>query len=351
MFQDITLQELLQKQQETKHAIIDVRSPKEYKEATIPGSINIPVFNNEERAEVGTIYKQVGQEAAKARGLEIFSAKLPAFIEAFKKIDAPKTVFCWRGGMRSKTAATVLDLMGVHATRLSGGIRSYRHWVVEQLDKASFTPELYVLNGYTGTGKTITLQKLAELGYPTIDLEGMAGHRGSIFGQIGLEPSKQKKFDSLLVTELKKHQNEKFVFVEGESKRIGKVMIPDFFFDKKGEGLQIFIDLPMENRVLNIIEEYKPWERPEQFDEAFQLIKKRIHIPVAKQIEADLKAQDYHHAVELLLGYYYDPRYQHANGQYPEDKKVVITAENIDAALKKLLDYIHHKIEPKTNLA
>src|SRR5699024_7402287 len=126
MFQDIALDDLLALQQKGEHTIIDVRSPKEFNESTIPGSINIPVFNTEERAEVGTIYKQVGKEAAKERGLEIFSAKLPDFIDAFRKINTPKTVFCWRGGMRSKTAATVLDLMGIRVNRLTGGFRTYR---------------------------------------------------------------------------------------------------------------------------------------------------------------------------------------------------------------------------------
>ena len=130
MFRDIAVEDLMNQQQEKPYTIIDVRSPKEFNEATIPGSVNIPVFSNEERVEVGTIYKQVGQEAAKEKGLEIFSNKLPEFIAAFKTIDTPKTVFCWRGGMRSKTAATVLELMGVEVARLSGGILAYRNWVM-----------------------------------------------------------------------------------------------------------------------------------------------------------------------------------------------------------------------------
>src|SRR5690625_7413293 len=121
MFHDIEIKDLLQTKGE--HTLVDVRSPSEYEEATIPGSINIPIFSDEERAEVGTIYKQVGKEAAKERGLEIFSAKLPNFIAKFKRIDTPMTVFCWRGGMRSKTAATALDLMGVNANGLSGVLR------------------------------------------------------------------------------------------------------------------------------------------------------------------------------------------------------------------------------------
>src|SRR5699024_2757780 len=101
--------------------------------------------------------------------------------------------------------------------------------------------------------------------FPCIDLEAMAGHRGSIFGQIGMEPSKQKKFDSLLVTDMELYKNEPFVFIEGESKRIGKVLLPDFLFEKKENGFHIFIELPMDVRVKNILEEYRPWECPERF--------------------------------------------------------------------------------------
>src|SRR5699024_6051372 len=171
---------------------------KEFEEATIPGSINIPVFTDEERAEVGTLYRQKGKEAAKERGLEIFSKKLPSFIDAFKHIQTSKTVFCWRGGMRSKTAASVLDLMGINANRLTDGIRRYRRWVVDYLKNTSFPPDIIVLNGFTGTGKTEILIRLKEQGYPVLDLEGMANHRGSIFGQVGKNPSNQKRFDSLL---------------------------------------------------------------------------------------------------------------------------------------------------------
>lgn len=343
MVQAITLEALFSNNHDTTHTLIDVRSPKEFHEATIPGSINIPVFDNDERAEVGTLYKQVGQEAAKQRGLEIFSQKLPEFIASFQEMNTPMTIFCWRGGMRSKTAVTVLELMGIHANRLQGGIRSYRHWVMEELDKQAFSPRLCVLNGYTGTGKTILLKKIAALGYPVIDLEQMAGHRGSIFGQIGLEPSKQKEFDARLVTAMHQYEKEPFVFVEGESKRIGKVQLPDFFFKKKEEGLQLFIDLPLEERVTVILNEYEPWKNPEQFKEAFGIIKKRIHIPIAKEIENCLEFADYSTAVRLLLEYYYDPRYQHTNDQYTQDQSVKVQASNPDEALDQVLTFIQEK--------
>src|SRR5699024_4171521 len=150
MFRDIAVEDLMNQQQDTPNTIIDVRSPKEFNEATIPGSVNIPVFSNEEREEVGTIYKQVGQEAAKEKGLEIFSNNLSEYIAAFIALDTTKPVFCWRGGMRSRTAATVLDLMGVEVARLSRGIRASRNWVMEQLENLDFPPDLSVLNGCTG---------------------------------------------------------------------------------------------------------------------------------------------------------------------------------------------------------
>ncbi|HEY4551932.1 MAG TPA: tRNA 2-selenouridine(34) synthase MnmH [Bacillaceae bacterium] len=347
MFKDIALTDLLALQKNENHTIVDVRSPGEFHEATIPGSINIPVFNNEERAEVGTLYKQVGKEAAMERGLAIFSQKLPAFISEFKQIETPVTVFCWRGGMRSKTAATVLDLMGIHANRLAGGVRSYRRWVVQTLEEADFPPRLFVLNGYTGTGKTAILRQLEDGGYPVIDLEKMAGHRGSIFGQIGLTPSNQKKFDSLLVEAMSIFQNEPFVFIEGESKRIGKVYIPDFLYKKKEQGLQLFIHLPIEERIKNILEDYQPWQYPERFKEAFQFIRKRMHTPIAKEVESNIENGHFESATELLLKYYYDPRYEHSIQNQPENGKIVIEAASKEEAFQRILDMIAERKELK----
>ncbi|RYG74229.1 tRNA 2-selenouridine(34) synthase MnmH [Lentibacillus lipolyticus] len=340
MFQDITLQDLFEKQQKGEVTTIDVRSPKEFQEGTIPGSMNIPVFTDDERAEVGTLYKQESKQAAKKRGLEIMSAKLPGFVSKFEQIDTPKVVFCWRGGMRSKAAATFTDFMGIDVSRLQGGIRSYRRWVVSELEKAAFPPDIIVLNGNTGTGKTKILHRLWEKGYPVIDLEGMAGHRGSIFGHIGVEPANQKKFDSRLVHAIHQYKDAPFVLMEGESKRIGKVSIPSFLYEKKEHSVQLLIDLPMEQRIQNILDDYRPWNHPDAFMEAYSRIQKRIHTPVAKQIREDLQQGHYNQAFRLLLDYYYDPRYEHTTEKYTDEQIKHINAANLDEATAQIEEKI-----------
>jgi tRNA 2-selenouridine synthase len=339
LFQDITIEELFMLSKKKEMVLIDVRSPSEFENATIPGSLNIPLFDDAERAEIGTIYKQVSVQAAKERGLEIVSAKLPAFVKSFEQIQGEKAVFCWRGGMRSKTTATVLSLMGIHVYRLAGGFRAYRKWVVDRLESLEFMPYVYVINGNTGTGKTVILQRLREEGYPALDLEEMAGHRGSIFGHIGRKANNQKTFDSLLVTELLNLQDRPYILLEGESKRIGKVVLPDFIVNKKEAGTHLFIQMPVEERVRHIIEDYRPWDHKEEVMEAFKRLKNRIHTPAAKEIETALRQNHYEQAVRLLSEYYYDPRYEHAIKQY-EKEPIVIKAQNIKEAVDAIKEYL-----------
>ncbi|MFC0272939.1 tRNA 2-selenouridine(34) synthase MnmH [Metabacillus herbersteinensis] len=334
MFKDLKIDELLHSQDKSKFSLIDVRSPSEYQEMTIPGSFNIPLFDDIERAEVGTLYKRVSVQSAKDRGLEIVAAKLPEFIKQFNQIEGDKVVFCWRGGMRSKTTATVLDLMGIKTFRLQGGVRSYRHWVIQTLEKVEIKPKAYVLNGGTGTGKTAILKRLEKEGYPTLDLEGLANHRGSIFGQIGLVSQNQKTFEALLVQDIERLHSSPFILLEAESKRIGKLLIPDFVMEKKAYGTHIFIEMPMEERVRHILEEYRPWDHHEECVNAFCKIKKHIHTPIAAQIEADLKSCNYDSAVLLLLEFYYDPRYVHTTKQYSENQRITIQANDVDEAVE-----------------
>lgn len=341
MFRDIELSDLLDKQEKKEIVLIDVRSPREFAEFRIPGSINIPLFNNEEHAEVGTLYQQVSVAAAKQKGLEIFSAKLPWFITQFQALENNnKVVYCARGGMRSKIAATVVDLMGMKASRLAGGIRSYRKWTVKQLEEEAFSKNMYVLNGYTGAGKTLLLHELRRQGYPILDLEKMANHRGSVFGQVGLTPNNQRTFDSLLVQELRQNKKAPFFLMEGEGRRIGKVTLPKALFKAKESSLQLFIHLPLDQRVENILTDYRPEQNQEEVNAAFERIKKHVHVPVAKQVSQDLAEQNYPSAVALLLQYYYDPLYEHTLESYPKDKQVHIHAENLAEAQEAIIRFI-----------
>jgi tRNA 2-selenouridine synthase len=336
MFQDLTLDELLELRQKKELITIDVRSPSEFEDATIPGSLNIPLFDDDERAEVGTLYTQVNVQAAKDRGLEIVSAKLPSFIKQFSQIPGNKVVFCWRGGMRSKTTATVLSLMGIHVYRLEGGFRAHRQGVIKALDELIVTPPAIVLHGNTGSGKTAILRILKEKGYPVLDFEAMAGHRGSAFGNIGLHAHNQKKFDALLIDDLISNQQSPYLLFEAESKRIGKVVLPDKLIQKKEEGHQIWLELPIEARVQNILNDYCPWEHQEECMKSFLQIKSRIHTPVAAEIEHCLKEAKYERAVELLLIYYYDDRYAHSSSTNNLGNRSIVKANSVEEAVVQI---------------
>ncbi|THE13289.1 tRNA 2-selenouridine(34) synthase MnmH [Bacillus timonensis] len=347
MFQDISVDELRELQKKKPLAIVDVRSPSEFAESNIPGSVNIPIFTDEERAEIGTVYKQINPDAAMEKGLEIVSAKLPNFIKEFANLpEEEKVVYCWRGGMRSKTSATLIDLMGINAKRLIGGIRGFRTWVVENLEELenNFKPKALVINGYTGSGKTKILNDLQEKGYPVMDLEGMANHRGSVFGMIGKNPHNQKVFDLMFVERALELKDSPYVLLEAESKRVGRATLPDFLLNIKEQGYHIFVDLPMEERVLNILEDYRPWEFPKECMSAFQRIKRRIHTPIAAQIEKDLETGDYNSAVKLLLEYYYDPRYHYTAEQIAEDRSTVLHVKNVEEATRMIEEFIAEKI-------
>lgn len=335
MFQDISIEELLEQHEAGVIQLIDVRSPGEFAEYTIKDAVNIPFFDDEERREIGTLYKQVSVHSAKQRGLEIISSKLPAFVKRFADVPGRKAVFCWRGGMRSRTTATILSLMDIHVYRLTGGIRAYRQWVVSKLDNFEFKPKCVVISGHTGSGKTEILHRLAKQGYPVIDLEGLAGHRGSIFGGIGLQPNNQKVFETHLLHELLRANEAPFVLIEGESKRIGKAVLPPFLVEAKAQGIQLQIEMPTEERVRNIIRDYDPSHNKDACLAAFRHIQKRIHTPIAAQIEQSLKEDWFEEAVERLLQYYYDPRYDYSGQQY-EQPPILCKAGNVDEAVDQI---------------
>lgn len=334
-----------------KSIYIDARTKAEFKEATIPGAVNIELLNQEERKIIGTIYKQQSPKKAKLKGVELVSPKIPELIAEVNQLAQEYDnliIFCSRGGLRSKSLAEFSDLAGIEIYRLEGGYKSYRHYIMNKLENYKFKGEIAVLHGNTGVGKTYILKEMARSGANIIDLEGIANHRGSAFGSIGLQkPYNQKYFESLLWEELKKKDKVKSViFVEAESKRVGYSVIPNFFHQKMKAGQDLLIEARIEKRVENIYEEYindiesdkdKFIERVLESLNSIEkyLIKKAGKVFYYKLIELTKKGE-FRNLIKKLLENYYDPMYEHSQEKIAE-YKVKINAENIETAAKKIM--------------
>ncbi len=343
---EITINELLNMDDAI---LVDVRSPGEFAESSIPGAINIPIFTNEERKEVGTLYKQKGAHKAKWRAMEIVSPKLPQILGSIKKIvDEHKqpVLYCARGGMRSGSIATFVDFSGLKSLRLSGGYRAYRQYILEMIPKL-IPKQAIVLHGMTGSGKTEILLALQRKGYPVIDLEGIAAHRGSLFGSVGYQHDghNQKLFDSLLYESLKKIEGSPYYLVEAESKRIGKAAQIDELYESKLNGLNIYLKASVETRVARLFKEYVD---PNIHEEAFHLdimnkvlmLEKRIKNKEIYQVLLEnTKNRCYQEVIRLLLLYYYDPRYGFKMNEY-RNGFITIDADNFEDAVQEIQQYI-----------
>lgn len=330
---------------------VDVRSPGEFKEFHIPGAVNIPLFTDEERVIIGTIYKQEGADVAKWKAMELVSPKIPSILSGIKDIHKKgfePVIYCWRGGMRSKAVATFIAFAGISIPRLIGGYRAYRQYILEKIP-AMLPDKAITLHGMTGVGKTDVLKGLYKKGLPVIDLEGLAGHRGSIFGTFGLFPgNNQKTFDSLLYKSLTEMIDSPFFIIEAESKRIGKVVLPDELLKKKQLGTNIHLQASMTSRVERIYNDYcLPYVHEDWFHEKvierLSFIKKRIksHEIIASLDEA-VSIKEYKTVIQILLEDYYDPRYAHKQMEYSKPFHH-IDAENTESAVMEILQLIHTK--------
>ena len=331
---------------------IDARKEEEYNEATIPGAVNIELLDFEQRKKIGTIYKQKSPKKAKLKGVELVSPKIPDLIaevnELSQKFDN-LIIFCSRGGLRSKSLAEFSNLAGIEVYRLQNGYKGYRHYIMDKLENYQFKGEIVVLHGNTGVGKTYILKEMEKLGANIIDLEGIANHRGSAFGSIGLQqPYNQKYFESLLWEELKKkdHPND-YIFVEAESRRVGHSVIPEFFNNKMKAGEDILIQASMKKRVENIYLEYvKDIESDkeafsERVLESLKAIKKYIIKKAGKDSYSELlklaKRGEFKKLTEILLKEYYDPMYEHSQNKI-DNYRAKIKAEDIKKAADKIIN-------------
>lgn len=331
---------------------IDARTKEEYNEATIPGALNIELLDHEERKIIGTIYNNKNSKKAKLKGVELVSPKIPDLVKKVNHLDKKYDnliIFCSRGGLRSKSLAEFSDLAGIEVYRLESGYKGYRHYIIDKLENYDFKGRISVLHGNTGVGKTYILKEMEKMGAAIIDLEGIANHRGSAFGSIGLEqPYNQKYFDSLLWEELKKKDKiNGIIFVEAESRRVGHSVIPDFFHKKMKSGEDLLINASMEKRVDNIYLEYiKDIESNqekfiERVLESLTAIKKYIIKKAGKDSYLRLlelaKNAEFKELTKILLEEYYDPMYEHSQNKV-NNYKAEINANNIEFAAQKIVD-------------
>jgi tRNA 2-selenouridine synthase len=238
--------------------VIDVRSPGEYAEDHVPDSINLPVLSDAERAEVGTLYRVGGAFAARKLGAGYVSANIGRHLrDTFtdKERDYKPLIYCWRGGQRSASLATVLAHVGWRVTVLRGGYKTYRAHVRRELDRLPTLFKYRLLAGSTGTGKTRLLHAMAGRGAQVLDLERLARHRGSVLGADGPQPA-QKHFDSLLLAALERFDPAAPVWVEAESNRIGNLYLPAALWNAMRSADGVELRVPIEERVGHLLTEY-----------------------------------------------------------------------------------------------
>ncbi|MEK6950437.1 MAG: tRNA 2-selenouridine(34) synthase MnmH [Nanoarchaeota archaeon] len=287
---------------------LDTRSPAEFAEDHLPTAINLPILSNEERAVVGTLYRQVSQAQALEKGKEYFQEKKPLFLKELEPHkDKTVIVNCWRGGMRSRVIADLLTAQGYNAFQLEGGYKQYRKYVRERLENYQLKPKVVVLWGLTGVGKTELLKQFPH----SLDLEGLAQHRGSLFGALGLEPRSQKRFENLLLQRLEELQGERFIVVEGESRKIGPVQIPAFLYKAMKQGVPVLVKADLDTRARKAVQEYFTKENIGKIKEITAGLRNVISRQKKELVAELLDQKKYQEAALLLLQYYYDPLYEH----------------------------------------
>ena len=287
------------------YPILDVRAPVEFAQGHIPGAISLPLFTDDERAKIGTAYKRVSQEQAVHLGLKFFGPKMADMARQARKLVPGKEVrlHCWRGGMRSSAVLWLLELAGFRVHLLDGGYKDYR-WAV----LSSFEPPRHwrVLGGYTGSGKTILLHKLAAetAAPPVLDLEALARHKGSAFGGIGQgkQPT-QEQFENNLAAAIAALPTGQTAWLEDESRQIGHLTLPPALYQQLRAAPCYFLDVPRAVRVTNLAAEYGA-EDPEALCSAIQRLSKRLGGLATRDALAAVASGDFEQMVDLVLAYY-----------------------------------------------
>ncbi len=312
--------------------ILDVRAPAEYAQGHIPGALSLPLFTDEERARIGTTYKQVNPDKAVLLGLDFFGPKMRAMVEQARKLAPGQEVrlHCWRGGMRSGAVQWLLELGGLQVNLLDKGYKDYRHWALAEMARPR---QLRVLGGYTGSGKTAVLHALAAQGEPVLDLEGLANHLGSSFGALGQPPQPtQEQFENDLAAALAALPPGQPIWVEDESRSIGSLTIPTPFFAQMQAAPLVVLQVPQAARVQYLAGSYGRQDAA-GLAAAVLRLSKRLGGLVTKEALGAIADGDMARMVELVLAYY-DKTYGYGLEGRPA---VTVAAEGTEAAANAAL--------------
>ncbi len=298
-------------QEARRWPVLDVRTPSEFAKGHIPGAFNLPLFSDQERAIVGTLYKKQGRHESVLKGLELVGPKLADLARQARQrsVDNRVLVHCWRGGMRSSSVAWLLQTSGIKASVLEGGYKAYRASFREQLESVPW--KFLVLGGPTGSGKTEVLQALSSLGAQVLDLEGIAHHKGSAFGALGQEPQPTtEQFENELHAAFNNLNSNEPVWVEGESHNIGHVFVPDGLFNLLQHSPLVMFQIPAPLRVNRLVKEYGCFDS-ELLAPSLLKIRKRLGGLKTREALEALERKDYRRVAEITLKYY-DKGYAHS---------------------------------------
>lgn len=326
--------------------IIDARSPAEFAEDHLPGAVNLPVLGDAERAEIGTLYAQVSSFEARRKGAALVARNVADHLQtalADKSKGFKPVVYCWRGGMRSNSFATILASVGWRACVVEGGYRTWRRTVIDGIAAAAPRLNLIVVDGQTGAGKTVLLHRLAERGEQVIDLEGLAAHRGSAFGaEPGRVQPSQKAFETGLWTAMEGFDVDRPVFIEAESALIGRRRVPAPLWDAMKAGPRVEVRVPAKARAAHTLEAYPDMiadlDRVEQALDRLVPLHGKATIAEWRTLA---EAGDFHAFAEALIAGHYDPAYTRARKRRKGAPAAVAEAERLDAAgLARLADQL-----------